>query len=128
MQRQVYPPGFLKEAAETIALLFPISDLRGRRWMRRLQRRDNVDIESGLLPQAPRDIQHYQYWGNRLLILKEAYDQKEPENVTQWIFDRRKPNQRYTFWIAICALLLALVFGLIQSIAGILQVIYAHQH
>jgi Ni/Fe-hydrogenase subunit HybB-like protein len=44
--------------------------------------------------------------------------------MRQWILDKRKPNQRYTFWIAVIALFLALVFGLIQSVTGIIQVMH----
>jgi Ni/Fe-hydrogenase subunit HybB-like protein len=50
--------------------------------------------------------------------LRDEYERTEPTTVRQWILDKRKPNQRYMFWIAVIALFLALVFGLIQSVTG----------
>jgi len=122
-ERELYPPGFLEETAQTIALLFPFSDLNSRKWIRRVQKSDNVDIEAGLIPSAARNIRQYRYWREQLLLLKEAYDMTEPTSLRQWFFDKRKLNQRYTFWIGVAALILALLFGLIQSITGIWQAV-----
>lgn len=91
--------------------------------MRKARKQEYIDIEAGTLPVASRYIAQYSYWGRRLLELREEYDRTEPTTVKQWIVGKRKPNQRYTFWIAVVALALALMFGLIQSITGILQVL-----
>lgn len=90
--------------------------------MRKARRQEDIEIKAGTLPATTRDIAQYPYWGRRFLEIRDEYDHTEPTTVKQWIVDKRKPNQRYTFWIAVVALVLALVFGLIQSITGILQV------
>lgn len=59
----------------------------------------------------------------KLIELKDEYDRTEPATWKQWIIDKRRPNQRYTFWIAVAALVLGLVFGLIQTVTGIIQVV-----
>jgi hypothetical protein len=96
-------------------------NLKCRRWVHQVQKKENPDLEAGLFPPAPRDISKYKYWGPRLLELKEEFDESEPTTLKQWILDTRRPNQRYTFLIAVAALALALTFGLIQSITGVIQ-------
>jgi len=91
--------------------------------VRRMQRNENLDLEAGRIPPAPRNISQYRYWGPQLLALKEEYDSTEPTTIRQWLFDKRRPNQRYTFWIAVTALVLTLVLGLIQSVTGIVQAV-----
>lgn len=119
----MFPPGFLQETAQTLALLFPPSHIDCRRWVCKAQRLENLDLEAALFPPAPRDIGNYRFWGRKLRALREEYDSTEPTTIKQWIFDRRKPNQRYTFWIAVMALTLAVIFGLIQSVTGIIQAV-----
>jgi hypothetical protein len=70
---------------------------------------------------APREVEKYRYWRDRLLTIEEAFDQAEPGTLSQWWFDRRKKVQWYTFWVAIVVLILTISFGLIQSITGIVQ-------
>ncbi|PLN80489.1 hypothetical protein BDW42DRAFT_186068 [Aspergillus taichungensis] len=122
---KLFPPGFLEETIRTIALLFPAAHLECRQWLQGAQGRENVGLEAGLLLRAPRDLRNYRYWGQRLRELKDEYDRTEPTTIRQWVLDKRKPNQRYTFWIAVAALALALVFGLIQSVTGIVQAVAA---
>jgi hypothetical protein len=55
------------------------------------------------------------------MILEEAFDRSEPANIAPWWYDRRKKVQWYTFWVAILVLILTIMFGLIQSITGIIQ-------
>ncbi|KAJ5808587.1 hypothetical protein N7474_009856 [Penicillium riverlandense] len=119
----IFPPGLLEETAQSLSLLFPSSNLKCQRWLRKARRREDIDLEAGLLPATSRTITQYPYWGRQLLELRDEYDRTEPTTVKQWIADKRNPNQRYTFWIAVVALALALVFGFIQSVTGILQVV-----
>ena len=72
-----------------------------------------------------RVLDDYQYWQERLQIIIEAYNKSEPKALPQWWYDRRNKVQWYTFWIAALILVLTIVFGLIQSITGILQVYYS---
>jgi Ni/Fe-hydrogenase subunit HybB-like protein len=58
--------------------------------------------------------------------LRDEYERTEPTTMRQWMLDKRKPNQRYTFWIAVIALFFALVFGLIQSVTGVIQAMHVN--
>jgi hypothetical protein len=52
----------------------------------------------------------------------DAHDRTQLTTVKQWIVGKRKPNQQYTSWIA----MVALGFGFVQSVTGILQVVGQH--
>jgi Ni/Fe-hydrogenase subunit HybB-like protein len=81
--------------------------------------------------QKPGDLGHsvttYKYWHNRVAEISEAFDKSQPRDIGGWWMDRRNTVQWYTFWIAALALLLTVVFGLIQSITGIILA-YAAYH
>jgi hypothetical protein len=74
---------------------------------------------NGHLNAAGRRLENFQYWGDRISILKQAFDDSKPKTVSQWWHDDRKRVQRYTFWIAALVLLLTIVFGFVQSLAGV---------
>jgi hypothetical protein len=62
------------------------------------------------------------YWHDRLVVLKQVFDEATPRTLLQWWYDRRNGVQWYTFWVAIVVLALTLFFGLVQSVEGALQV------
>jgi hypothetical protein len=76
----------------------------------------------GRLNNGKRQIQNFKVWRNRLIMLKEAFDEARPKTLRQWWHDRRNGVQWYTFWVAIVILALTIFFGLIQSIEGAMQV------
>jgi hypothetical protein len=55
-------------------------------------------------------------------MLKQVFDEAQPRTIVQWWHDRRNGVQWYTFWVAVLVLVLTILFGLIQSIEGALQV------
>ena len=55
------------------------------------------------------------------MVLKQAFDDSEPDTIASWWYDDRKKVQWYTFWVAALVLLLTVVFGLIQSVSGVVQ-------
>lgn len=65
----------------------------------------------------------YAYWLDRLLAVSEAFDKSKPSNPIQWWHDRRDMGQWWGFWLVIAGIFLTVLFGLIQSITGILQVV-----
>ena len=81
--------------------------------------------ECGQLKVEERQIETFSYWHDRLVILKQAFDEAEPSDIKQWWHDRRKRVQWYTFWVAAVVLGLTIFFGLVQSIEGGIQVYYA---
>ncbi|KAL5041860.1 hypothetical protein BDW71DRAFT_191101 [Aspergillus fruticulosus] len=124
---QIYPSDLLSETERTIALIFPPTNINCRKWIRKARKEDKIDLEANIKPGETRDLKSYHYWELRLLAIIEEYDRTEPTSLRQWAVDKRRPNQRYTFWIAVTALALALVFGLIQSVTGIIQAIMAEK-
>ena len=119
----MFPEGFIEETLKTLALLFPDNDKEIRKWLK--SRGSEVDatvITCGHLSAEDRRMERFVYWRDRLVVLKEVFDEAEPKNVSQWWYDRRKKVQWYTFWIATWVLLLGTVCGIIQIAQGALQV------
>lgn len=122
----LYPRGFLQETERTLALLFdPLGDNTSKR-TRRIERRNHVDLEarihSLINSEALLDIRTYPYWQERLRRICMVYEDAQPKNIRQWWFDRRNRFNWATFWAAFVVFCLTLVFGIISSITGIMQV------
>ena len=119
-QSNILPNDFLEETLRTVALLLPPADFDCSAWVRNHHKGDVLDAIRSLYA-AQWNIESYTYWRDRLMILEEAFDQSEPASISQWWYDRRRKVQWYTFWVAILVLILTIIFGLIQSITGIIQ-------
>lgn len=121
----VLPEELITETLQTISLLFPLCDKATQRWLRKHTNTGYVDralSTSGPLRFDDRQIEKFEYWHDRLIVLKQAFDQSRPSTLSQWWHDRRNGVQWYTFWVAILVLFLTIFFGLVQSIEGALQV------
>lgn len=115
----VFPSGLVKETLTTLALLCPKSDKETRRWAKRYSGPEALDHQLLNCGRAKRHIGDYHYWHDRLVVLKEDFDDSRPSNIMQLWYDRRDASQWYPLWIAI---ILTSLFGLAQSIEGALQV------
>jgi hypothetical protein len=125
----LFPDGFLKETLNTLALLFPQSDKEIATWVYKLPIAGDIDpqlLQCGYLKTDDRQITHFKFWQDRLVVLKQVFDETRPSTISQWWNDRRNGVQWYTFWVAILVLVLTIFFGLIQSIEGALQVYKAY--
>jgi len=114
----IFPDGFVEETLQTIALLFPKvtgNKARVKRWYKRKAPGDEADPVALDCGKASRRIEEYKFWRDRLVLLKEAYDESRPQSITQWWHDRRDGLQWYALWLAI---FFTVLFGLIQSIEG----------
>ncbi len=122
---QVLPEQLILETLQTLTLLIPRSNVDCRRWFNK----HATSIDEGAGDVEPlrwaRLPEKYKYWGQRLEIIRLAYDESEPKSLGQWWHDRRSKVQWYTFWVAILILVLTIIFGLIQSVTGVMQVYYA---
>jgi hypothetical protein len=101
-----------------------------RRWLSNFPSSLNIDpgaIECGHLKTDDRQIERFVYWHDRLVTLKQVFNEAQPKNLSQWWHDRRNGVQWYTFWVAILVLGLTLIFGLTQCIEGALQVYIAYK-
>ena len=123
MRPAIFPDRFLRETAETLALLFPFAESPQRRWDRRVRKKADLDVEAGIACNTPHNLSHYHYYQERLALLKQTYDRSQPDSVTQWLYDKRNSDKYYTFWFAVVAIVLTLFFGLVQSVTGVLQVL-----
>jgi hypothetical protein len=124
----MFPEGFIDEILRTLALLLPRSDAETRKWYRNLSNKLCLDpraTQCDSLRLIDRHIDRFHFWRDRLVVLKEMFDEAEPRTLRQWWSDRRNGVQWYTFWIAGIVLVLTFVFGLIQCIEAGLQVYLA---
>ncbi|MCJ1460227.1 hypothetical protein MMC28_010606 [Mycoblastus sanguinarius] len=118
------PTDMVEETIRTLALLISSIDPKAQTWFRRKQKQLGLDPKAstyGPLNAAARQIGNFKYWRDRLVILKETFDDSEPHTLSLWWYDDRKKVQWYTFWIAALVLLLTVVFGMVQSVAGVVQ-------
>ena len=114
----------IDETLHTLALLIPTNDSSSRKWFKRKQKTLCLDGQAGSygsLNASARQIDKFHYWRDRLVVLKQAFDDSEPKTIASWWHDDRKKVQWYTFWVAALILLLTIVFGLVQSITGVVQ-------
>ncbi|KAI0140369.1 hypothetical protein BJ166DRAFT_473213 [Pestalotiopsis sp. NC0098] len=132
----MFPDGLANETLRTLALLFPQSEFRTAnsrilgskpKWFRKV-RQDHSDIVidprlilCGNLKAEDRQIESFHFWRDRLVILKQAYDDATPQTVSQWWHDRRNGVQWYTFWVAIVVLAITTFLGVVQCVEGGLQ-------
>lgn len=120
-----FPCGLVIETLNTLALLFPENNSAVRDSYRKLPMFKNLDpqlFECGHLKTDDRQIEGFIFWHDRLVVLKQVFDEATPRTIPQWWYDRRNGIQWYTFWVAIVVVSLTLFFGLIQSVEGALQV------
>jgi hypothetical protein len=106
--------------------LFPQGDRDSRKWYCKQGNLEDLDLgvlDRGQLHDDYLQIEKYSFWHDRLVMLKEAFDESQPRTVSQLWNDRREGKQWYALWTAIG---LTLFFGLVQSIEGAWQVYKAY--
>ena len=123
----MFPDGLIEEALRSLALLFPHSDSGTQKWYKaQLKKASPRDLDPkllgcGHLRAEDRQIDAFKFYRDRLVILKQAFDESEPNSLSQWWYDKRSGVHRYPLIIAALALVLTAFFGLIQCIEGGLQ-------
>ncbi|KAF9632946.1 hypothetical protein BFW01_g3809 [Lasiodiplodia theobromae] len=125
----IFPPGFCKETLRTLSLLLPASDKVTAKWYKKYRSVEKLDRRAVKLPNLrtdDRQIENFHFWRERLVILKQVFDEAEPSTLSQWWYDRRKGPQWYTFWVAVAVLVLTVFFGIVQSVEGAMQVYRAY--
>ncbi|KAK4213370.1 hypothetical protein QBC37DRAFT_172347 [Rhypophila decipiens] len=136
MQRKspnkIFPPFLIDETIRTLALLFPQNNSQTKSWLKSQTDTQGKPLDPALgkcgsLRTEERRFENFSFWRDRLIILKEAYDDHRPKTMAQWWFDRRNGEQWYTFWIAVMVFIVAVGFGVIQSVTGILQVVVSYK-
>ncbi|KAI1761790.1 hypothetical protein GGR53DRAFT_504095 [Hypoxylon sp. FL1150] len=139
-QRSLFPEGLVDETLRTLALLFPQSEFRTTRlgrnekraWFRKLCVSSKPCIIDprvticGSLRAEDRQIERFSFWRDRLVILKQAYDDATPKTLSQWWHDRRNGERWYTFWVAMLVLFITTSLGVVQCVESGLQVYKAY--
>lgn len=129
-QISLLPDGVAYETLQTLALLFPIADPETKKWFSKEAATAQLDgqvIHCGRLRSDRRQIESFKFWRDRLVTLKQVFDEAKPQTISQWWNDGRNGVQWYTFWVAVLVLVLTVVFGFIQSVEGALQVYASFQ-
>ena len=123
--KSLLPDGVAAEALQTLKLLFPTADAETKKWFSKMAASEQLDsraIQCGKLSSDRRQIESFRFWRDRLVTLKQIFDEAQPKTISQWWNDGRNGVQWYTFWVAVLVLVLTVLFGFIQSIEGALQV------
>ncbi|KAK0707007.1 hypothetical protein B0T26DRAFT_806648 [Lasiosphaeria miniovina] len=124
------PPAFVDETLATINLLVPLEDGRCNAWLGgEIARLGGEIARLGLDDQliyrkaANRSKRGFVFWQDRLLAFSDAFDRARPSGLAQCWHDRRDMGRWWNYWLVVAGLGLAVLFGLVQSVTGILQVI-----
>ena len=122
---KVFPDGALDELNRSLWLLLPLNDRRCEKWIRRRQR----ELDFGLkfdeykhLAPFERNLEDFNFWKDRLIIAKDAFDESQPSGILQFWHDDRNKAQWYAFWVAIVVFILTLI-GVVE---GAMQVYKAY--
>lgn len=121
---KILPKGLAKETMRTISLLLPPTRGKPNPWFLEEQKRHHLDPEAGMcewLNNSERQIDTFHYWRDRLVLLKRTYDEAEPNNLARLWYDDRRKTQWFTFWVAVLVFFMTVFFGVIQSVASIIQ-------
>ncbi|KAF8242058.1 hypothetical protein K440DRAFT_566606, partial [Wilcoxina mikolae CBS 423.85] len=134
LQRNCFNDDFLFETRRTYHLLFPPWRNDCTDFLRKLQRCNKLDQAIGniqmdqhiplILTEPPYvyALSDFPVYGRRLAILRDILDSAKPTSFSQLWYDRRNKQTWYTMWIAMVVFLLTLIFGIISSVTGIMQV------
>lgn len=133
------PPGLLQETLLTLELLFPpVGDVKSRRIINTEVTRHNLD-PSFLQPFQSRSLEHqspedakrpadvkdlykkFPFWAVRLQNLWEEADNPSPLTYIGKLTDRNK-SPRFTYWCTVVGITIAIMFGVMSSLLGALQV------
>ena len=71
------------------------------------------------------DLNNYPIYRHRLAEIQRQYNAARPKYPKQWWYDRRLRMEWTTLLIAVIVFVLTVVFGVISSVTGILQVYVA---
>jgi hypothetical protein len=133
----MFPEGFIKETLDTLALLFPESDRKMKRWLSNKARsspssasidRELINCGHFRVGHRSRRLERFQIWRDRLVLLKEAVEDARPTAtvLVEALRDSSKSERWLNSWIAIVAIGPTLFFGLVQSVDGAIQVYKAY--
>ncbi|KAL9127056.1 MAG: hypothetical protein Q9217_004000 [Psora testacea] len=118
------PKDLVDETIRTISLFLPPVLGEPNPWFQVEKQKHRLDANAGLckrLNSSERQIGRFTYWRDRVVLLKRTFDDTEPRTISQLYHDDRKKTQWFTFWVAVLVFFVTIFFGVIQSVASIIQ-------
>lgn len=118
------PKVLVDETIRSISLLIPPILGEPNPWFLQQRKKHLIDAQAGVcdrLNSSERQIEKFAYWRDRLVLLKRTFDDAEPRNISQLWWDDRRKTQWFTFWVAVLVFIMTVFFGVVQSVAGIVQ-------
>lgn len=130
---EMYPNDLLREVDRTYFLLWPISKRKTNKRARKISKKNRMDIEAhwvdDIIKESDRyDLNNYPVYRHRLAEIQRQYNAARPKSPKQWWYDRRLRIEWTTLLIAVIVFVLTVVFGVISSVTGILQVYVAFRY
>ncbi|QKD62386.1 uncharacterized protein FOBCDRAFT_245700 [Fusarium oxysporum Fo47] len=124
---------FLAETRRSIMLFFPLSEYKyiTQDYLDWFQSRGPIEEWQRLLvghdpnSSISRFYEDFPIWHSKLLYLCNISNNQGNWDLKRCWYDDRDQGLWWTRWTLITAIFLAILFGLIQSITGIIQVVYA---
>jgi hypothetical protein len=116
------PHSLIDDTLATLDLVIPHTSAKCNRWLNTEVARKGLDPNISYRISASQCISDYPHWQTRLSAIAEALERSKPATVGQWWHDRRDMGQWWGFWLLVIGIFLTVLFGLIQSITGIIQV------
>ena len=121
----VFEKRLVSDTEISLALFLPPQNNTDFRWFEKRQRRFRLDpnaFPAQSLTASRRQIRHMGCWRQRIGVIKETYDDHEPDGFFQNLRDTRKPARVWAFWAAV----LIFFFGLVQCVLSAMQVYKAY--
>lgn len=125
--RIVYIDDFAAEVQRTLQLLFPTAGKKSIKRTRQYAKKYQADLEARIIKMDKRSLETYPVFGERLEQIQKRYDASTQRLPRQWWYDRRRRVEWATLVVAIVVFILTVVFGVISSVTGILQVRAAYK-
>ena len=121
MSSDILQRKFIDETLSSISLFLPRSVPQCDSWLRTRVSKQGLDPGLRNLDVASKKVVDYDFWREDLVTIAEAFDRHEPSTLSEWIHDRRKRVQWWTFWIAAVAFTITIFLGLLQFGVSIVQ-------
>ncbi|KAI0910747.1 hypothetical protein F4823DRAFT_561600 [Ustulina deusta] len=86
VHRPMFPPSFIDETLQTLSLLVPQNVNKAQEWIESQIEDHDLDpllTECGSLTTHERRVENFNYWNNRLVILKQVLDESRPQTLSQ---------------------------------------------
>ena len=83
---------------------------------------DSPTVRLRSLTAEERQIDNFEYWHDRVVALKQVFDEARPANIRQLWYDRRQTHQWFTFWAVLLAGGVSTLLCLVQIVLGATQV------